>query len=177
MKIIFLDFDGVILTLRTSIAGGRGFTRSTPDFTVMTALHRACLAGAKLVISSAHRDLGQEHCVQILDAFQPVIKLSQYLHQVWRTVSDFDPPMGSHPASRPKQIDEWLSRHPDTTDYRILDDDAFPWTPEQQKKWLRCDSHAGMGWQSLEYLLEWSGAEKPHRNEPTPTFRGADFKS
>jgi hypothetical protein len=159
MKVIFLDFDGVILTLRTCMAGGQGWTNSPPDYPLMLALKRMGEKGVRLVISSTHREFGEGHCFKILDHFAPQIKLTDYLLTDWRTGVREDKQFIN---SRPSQIAEWLSRHPEVTDYRILDDEHWNWTEDQRPKWARCHPHHGLMSRGLIRLLEWSGVREHH---------------
>lgn len=159
MKIIFLDFDGVILTTRTCIAGGRGYTRSGPDQVTMRALHRiGCTGRVQLVISSTHRDSGETHCHKILDAFAFDHPLTQFLHPDWRTDGEHD---NNGMQARPGQIERWLAAHPDVTDYRILDDDLWMWTEHQKPRWAQCDPHNGLQWLEMDELMKWAEVPKP----------------
>lgn len=146
MKVIFLDFDGVILTLRTCVAGAKGWTNSPPDYTLMLALKRMGDAGVRIVISSTHREFGKPHCRKILNFF-PRLHVWPFVLEDWKTKDG---------GNRPAEITEWLSRHPEVTDWRIVDDDAFPWTEEQDQKWIRCPSLEGISSEELIKLCEWA---------------------
>jgi len=150
MKVIFLDFDGVILTLRCSLADGKGWSASDPDPLTCSVIRRACEAGVRLVISSAWR-CNKERVMEKLRAGG----LQDYLLPGWRTRNNSE--------NRPHIIHEWLNAHPEVTDYRILDDDAFAWTPEQETRWLRCDPRDGMMWKEMVSLLRWAGTIEPKK--------------
>lgn len=72
-------------------------------------------------------------------------------------------------------IKEWLSLHPEVTDYRILDTDDYPWTTEQSIKWINLIPHRGLGTQDLAALQEWAGLLLPDpAAAPTTPFFEAD---
>lgn len=115
MKVIFLDVDGVLNSLRTVYAyGGYPF----PDV----------------------RD-GGIHDVHNVDpiAIKMVLKLIKrtgakvVLHSTWRNYMDdqeftevFGIPIYNHTEvfiGKPRSIVEWLEKHPEVTTYVILDDD------------------------------------------------------
>jgi len=147
MKVIFLDFDGVILTLRTCAAHGRGWSSAAPDPVLSQVLRRVCGTGVRIVVSSAWRDMTT--CRPKLAEAD----LEQFLHQDWRTGE-----INLEAArSRPAEIAEWLSRHPEVTDFRILDDEQWFWTEDQVPRFLKCCSENGAGARLMIALLEWSG--------------------
>lgn len=151
-RVIFLDFDGVILTGRTAAAYDLGWTKSLPDPVACYAIRRACDTGVKLVISSAHRSFN--NCSDTLKR----ANLYDLLHRDWRTKE--------LPGDRPFEIAEWLKRHRDVTDYAIIDDDPFRWTKEQRNKWIPTDPIEGMDSRALARLIEWSGAKRWRKPEP-----------
>lgn len=146
MRILFLDFDGVILTMRTCIADGLGHSGSKPDPVACSAIRRACEGGVKIVVSSTWRKFTRCH------AKLGQAGLEDFLHDDWRTDHTHD--------DRPKAIADWLAAHPEVTDYRILDDDHFLWTAEQAKRWLRCCAYNGLQWLEMEELMKWAGVTR-----------------
>jgi hypothetical protein len=157
MKIIFLDFDGVILTARTQAAaraeaGQRvGWSRANPDQLVCAVLRACCAQGCRLVISSAWRDMGPK-CDEKLKAG----RLADLLHADWRTTLQTS---GGLASDRPWQIAEWLSRHPEVTSYRIVDDEDWHWTGDQRIRFVKCDPMDGMPGKAMHALLSWALGE------------------
>lgn len=151
MKIIFLDFDGVIMTYRTLMASDvAGWSNADPDPMLCALLRRVCQKGARIVVSSSWRDVEKTCKAKLGDG-----GLLQFLHDDWRTTD-----MGVGKDSRALEIAEWLSRHADATDYRILDDDHFDWTPEQMSKWIECSPYDGMPAMAMKDLAEWGGVTR-----------------
>lgn len=163
MKIIFLDFDGVILTGRTMMARlpARGFSNANPDPVLCDLLRHCCETGIQIVVSSTWREIGDKAKSKLFD-----VDLEQFLHADWRTGS-FE--------NRPREISEWLARHPEVTDYRIIDDDDHHWTAEQMPLWIQCHPYDGMLFNEMRALAEWAGLlEKPATRQ---TAQPADSKS
>lgn len=160
MKAIFLDFDGVLLTMRTSIAGGKGWTRSAPDFTAMQLLYRCGEAGVKIVISSAHRTHGRTHCDGILDFYAHTFTLTDYVLTDWRTKCAMTMGDDFTSMSRSVEIAEYLARHPEIDDYLIIDDEPHNWTPEQHNRWVQCDGLEGMTVPCMKIIKDWAGVTK-----------------
>ena len=160
MKIIFLDFDGVILTLRTCIAHDQhGWSNAAPDPVLVNVLKRCCAQGVCIVVSSTWRT-HQETCHAKLEE----AGLLNFLHADWRTIENH---FGGAVDSRPYEIAEWLSRHPEVKDYRILDDDSWNWTQEQAPHSLKCCPEDGASARVMKDLLEWAGAKKkPSERKP-----------
>lgn len=108
MKIVFLDFDGVI---RVPIDGGwlggdtYGFCQGR-----MKALSRVLeRTGAKIVVSSDWRNFGEEeYCRRQLAPY-----LDDHLHEDWMT------PIIGH---RWKEIERWLDEHPGVEKFVAIDD-------------------------------------------------------
>lgn len=151
MKIIFLDFDGVILTLRTCVANFGGWNRAQPDPVLVDVLKRACLAGVRIVVSSTWRT-DEPTCKAKLDE----CGLLEYLHDDWRTVQlNITEAVGERPA----EIQEWLNRHV-VSDYRILDDDTWAFTSHQQERFLKCHEEDGASGRVLIALRDFAGLSK-----------------
>ncbi len=149
MKILFLDIDGVILTLRTAVAHQfRGWSNAAPDEVLCKLLRQVCGKGVKLVISSTWR-AQEEACKDKLKE----CRLLKHLHEDWRTIRV----SANDGHCRPAEITEWLSRHPEVEDYLIADDASFKWTPEQNGRWLRCYGENGMMAREMLKLAKWAG--------------------
>lgn len=153
MKIIFLDFDGVILTLRTCVAHDKpGWSSAPPDPVLVNVIKRCCDSGVRICVSSSWRD-AEDQCKAKLEE----CGLINYLHADWKT-----PELRGKEATwdRRLEIDDWLKRHPEVKDYRILDDDNWAWHAEQKERFLKCDPHDGASAQVMIALLEWAGDKK-----------------
>lgn len=144
MKVIFLDFDGVLLTWRTKMAYGGGWSAGRPDRVVCALLERVCSTGPRIVVSSAWRDF-EPTCKQKLEQGD----LTEFLHEDWRT----EP----RTYNRPREIQDWLTAHPDVEDYRIIDDEDHGWTEAQRAKFLPCHPMEGMQSAEMEALAKWAG--------------------
>jgi hypothetical protein len=166
VKALFLDFDGVILTLRTLVASEfMGHSNAAPDPVVCELIRRVCATGVWLVISSSWRD-SERLCKQKLAEGGLLV----FLHEDWRTGD-----CGYGQESRALEIADWLKRHPEVTDYRIADDDQFAWTSEQDARWLKCHPYDGMPAMAMKELAEWAGVvrtQKP-RGIPLSTIAAA----
>jgi hypothetical protein len=148
-RVLFLDFDGVILTLRTTLAHGRGWNRAQCDMVLVTAIRRVCETGVRIVVSSTWRTLG----TMAMDKLREC-GLADHVHEDWRTKELAAPELH---GDRPLELREWLSRHPEVTDYRILDDDKFSWDADQLERWLVCDGEDGAPAKAIMALLKWAG--------------------
>lgn len=147
-RVIFLDFDGVLLTLRTALASpSPGFSSAPPDPLTCAIIERVCKMGVSIVVSSTWREIGNRWKEKLEEAF-----LIQFLHPT-------DPTTPVLNCDRSIEIADWLSRHPEVEDYRIIDDDHFNWTPEQDAKWIICEPHDGLGGREAVNLYDWAGVE------------------
>ena len=127
MKVIFLDMDGVLVTQASS--GG-------PMWKLMLALDRACVArlnvllGAGdilIVISSSWR---KHNGVRQIHAHLHRAGLTNCrFHDDWCTVV-------LDGKTRGAEIDEWLKRHPEVTNFIIVDDDG-DFTAQQWPRFVR----------------------------------------
>lgn len=147
MRIIFLDFDGVLMTLRTKVADQTTWSGSEPDPLVLKLLWRVCSTNEainkpiRIVFSTAWRTnelicrdkLGQVEC---------------WLHPDCKT---------GDRGNRSLEIADWLAAHPEVTDYRILDDEDHKWTNAQRQHWLACHPYDGMMAEEMHALAEWAG--------------------
>jgi hypothetical protein len=116
MKIIFLDFDGVICTPRASWAYREKGMMEYLDPVATSMVKRICDdTGAKIVVSSSWRKYHTNHGLSgILGASCP--GLGNYLHEDHATDNLGD--------IRGDEIGRWLDAHPNVTKYVILDDSS-----------------------------------------------------
>ena len=119
MKIIFLDIDGV---LNSDIYDRqRGYSDSNIDATRLPLLKRLIdETGAKTVLSSSWR----EHWSKEEDKMTAVGReIADTLRSGGIELYDKTPVM----SSRGEEISHWLSQHPETEGFVILDDNIFGW--------------------------------------------------
>lgn len=119
-KVIFLDIDGVLCTLRSHFAfGDHGGLMQAWDITCCQMIRRICAEyKCKIVISSTWRhqkELNRYLCVYGL------------VDHIWSDSFKFDgdwktPWMNCD--TRGEEIDAWLKKHPEVTQYIIIDDDS-----------------------------------------------------
>jgi hypothetical protein len=130
MRVVFLDMDGVLLTMRQHLSvGDKGMWRHL-DRTGVGLLNRLCMTalrgrrqdtGVRVVVSSTLR---KEHS---RDSFQAMLEGGGFrglLHEDWRTIDTLR-------SWRGDEVWEWLTRHPEVERYVILDDDSdfYPGQP------------------------------------------------
>lgn len=144
-RVIFLDYDGCTLTLRTMLASGKpGFSSAPFDPITCRVLERVCRTGISIVVSSTWRE-GPRWRDKLEEA-----GLMEFIHPTCPITPSLN-------CDRSIEINDWLSTHPEVTDYRIIDDDHFNWTPEQIPKWIQCEPHDGLGGREMAALMEWAG--------------------
>lgn len=110
MRIVFLDIDGVIVTARSQFARRSAIAADREAGAILETIARA--APAAFVVSSTWREgetrLGFQRRLGDLGMS------ADLLHEDWAT-----PILG---GDRQREIDDWLSRHPEVTHHAILDD-------------------------------------------------------
>lgn len=151
MKVLFLDIDGVLNSTRTCVAHG-GYPH---DFTEMRAFDRVAIkllqrmcdsAGVQVVLSSAWRIT--HSAKEAADALGlPII--------------DVTPNLGT---KRGEEIAAWLAKHPEVTDYAIVDDDS-DMLPGQMHRFVHTSGHEGLTWQCFSQLCGLFCAS-PYEGEP-----------
>lgn len=118
MKIIFLDFDGVWRATGAAQAMGGIIDAQSISLIETVLKHSNQTSETKVVVTSTHRvGVSASEMVSFLND-SGACGISSFLHDDWKTkVGD------EHPFGRRKEINEWLSRHPEVERYVILDDD------------------------------------------------------
>lgn len=151
MKILFLDIDGVLNSVRTSMAFG-GYPMELThleafDQVAIKLLQRLCdSAGIQIVLSSAWRlHFPFKNVGQALEL--PIIDRTAYLG-----------------TTRGVEINDWLVRHPEVETWAIIDDDN-DMLPDQQTRFVRTDGFEGMSWKDFSKLCEILGAS-PYEGQP-----------
>lgn len=147
MTIIFLDVDGVLTSTRCN--GFHDF-----DLWAVSFLRWACdRSGAQIVISSVWRKNKDAQ-----DVFKRTF--GQYLHDDWRT------PNGTHSRARQDEIDEWREKHPEVTDFIVIDDDIGDLL-RHESRLIRTSSIDGMLFEHMDKLREMLGIDGwPHAYNP-----------
>lgn len=110
-KIIFLDFDGVLNSLRSYAAyGDATFCRTSVDL-ILTLLKQT---GAKIVISSSWRESFSFH--HLSNMFRNEFGWGDWADNIIGTIEISNEQRGN-------QIDKWINRHyPDIIQFVIIDD-------------------------------------------------------
>ena len=142
MRVLFLDVDGVLNSIRSCYAyGGYPHTfdencRSKFDWTAVSLIQRICRnSDVKVVISSTWRKFfTYQEIGEGLDL--PVIDSTPEL-----------------PGWRGYEIKDWLDRHPEVTEYAIIDDDS-DMLPEQKPFFVHVDGRNGISYDNFKQLLE-----------------------
>jgi hypothetical protein len=146
-KVIFLDIDGVLCTLRSHFAHqNRGGLNDAWDQTCALMIARLCKDnGAAIVISSSWRIMRR----QILEYYLSMHSLCDYLYGEVRHGNLYSQQSEDFmtkrlDSDRGHEIADWLANHPNVNQYIILDDDA-DMLPEQMPFLIKCDPYEGFG--------------------------------
>lgn len=139
MKIIFLDIDGVLNSVRYDRA--RTATQGNIDETRLPILKKITdETGAQIVLSSSwrkHWDKAADFCD---DSGREINALfSKY----GLTVYDKTPVLPDN--DRAEEVRLWLKEHNDTENFVILDDIQFGWGGDLQGHLVRTNSRIGFG--------------------------------
>jgi hypothetical protein len=144
MKVIFIDFDGVINTLQDFY----DYSTNKIDKKTLEAkklkrikiLSDVCKKyGAKVVIESAHKDLIDEDTLETeIDWIQEIFDIlkTNGIEVVGRTPcledfkEDYD---GNPPIWKEDEILEYLRRHPEIDSYCVIDDDDLVTIPARKE--------------------------------------------
>ncbi len=152
MRVLFLDFDGVLHSERTRAALGglpddfRPAERAKFDHVAIALIARLCRrTGATIVVSSGWRHLHDaEECAR----------------EVGLPITDQTPFLGAdvyqEGVQRGHEIQAWLDAHPEVTHYAIVDD-MDDMLDTQQTRFVRTDPDNGLSYKDyhrLAYLLE-----------------------
>jgi hypothetical protein len=155
VKILFLDFDGVISTNRAWLAnkllGIDDFYDRWIDPMAVAMIADICEQfDYTIVVTSTWRNFGYQHCHRALGM------AAQYLHADWRTKEIWPKGPNSSAGSRPAEIADWLSRY-EVEDYIIVDDDSFNWLPDQRERWVKTDQLNGITTENYEDVMNRNG--------------------
>ena len=145
MKVIFLDFDGVITSYNS---------RWTLMPVKMNYVARICAeTGAKIVISSSWRQSSLESTLK--DITNPE---APYVEDKPDTLSNFTidvtPRLDCNKYGRGDEIQWWLDRHPEVTNYVIIDDDTFDMLPNQMPHVVESSWEDGISKEMVDHAIE-----------------------
>lgn len=152
MRVLFLDYDGVLLTWRSHFARKDVSTKAWihPD-PICAGLLRNVIEMSTIpmfiVVSSSWRRSESESKDMLTQC-----NLIDKVHPDWSTTLKW-PPEGV--PARGWQIDYWVKEHKDLIDYRILDDDS-DMLPHQFDKFIKCDGWDGLGGREMKELMDWA---------------------
>lgn len=181
-RILFLDLDGVISSLRNSIVG----LKYDPVATLMLKKLQDQI-GFKIVISSAQR-INHKSAESIIKRISDVTGVELDLHEDWRTVSHPESPLENLPKNyqhifkdyrkvwkkylktiyctqhwRGHQIRRWLLDHQnEEIDYVVVDDsfDLFPIPVEKVVRIKYGEQICGLTMDHYDQILKTFGKEE-----------------
>lgn len=162
-KVMFLDIDGVLCTLRSHFAyQNTGGLNDAWDIGSCIMIRRLCEEfGVAIVISSSWR-IGRR---QILNYYLTQYGLNSFLYGAnntrrgWcpiDTTEDITPIFNDKDSVRGDEIDAWLKAHPTVTQYVIIDDDS-DFLEHQKPFHVHTEYHEGFGakhYMETEKLLQ-----------------------
>lgn len=134
MKIIFLDFDGVIAPV--SFHHGSGFSK-TACANVQSILVKD--PDVRIVISSAWRRNGLKTCQEIL---------KDNGIDSTKVIDITDSEGGWPPENRAEQIKRWLKSHSEVKTFVVLDDFPMP----EFKTYVKINSYIGLSQKDAEIV-------------------------
>lgn len=148
MNILFLDFDGVICTIRASVSVGESGVLGYLDPVALGLLEIIVKKyDVKIVVSSTWR-IGRDYR-DFVDLFKAAgfnrlaqsILYSRTDSDIWKTSTK------NRRDSRGYEIDDWLKKYANVDDnYVILDDDSNM-LPEQLEHFVHCSNECdGLLW-------------------------------
>lgn len=122
-KVLFLDIDGPMIPGRSWVSQGKfDFSRDSGIYDTFDPIAVDTInklidkTGLEIVVSSAWRNKGFDY---VMDVFEKNGLSPEHVHDDWRTIKWPDP---NEPFERDKEINEWLSRHPEVTLSAAIDD-------------------------------------------------------
>lgn len=147
MKLIFLDFDGILFTLRSGLLL-KGITKFTndvePDWPAVRAIAQKCNnEGWQIIPITTWMQL-PEDTLKVLTQ----VGLHEFLHPQWRTS------LYTNPAEK---IETYLKIRPEINAWMILDDCDYNWTPVQRSHWIQGCMFQGLTYRQLEQLENFGG--------------------
>ncbi len=149
MKVIFLDIDGCICSVRSASAFGgypwdiRPESLKLFDQVAVALIRNFCFKhDIDIVLSSTWRK--QFHCKDLSEALSLPIKDKTVIHY--------------SSMSRGKEIKQWLDANTHVTEYVIIDDDS-DMLEEQKHRFIQCCPFEGFSWKDYIKLHELFGVK------------------
>lgn len=152
MKVIFLDFDGVITTV---------LSNWKLDKKKMDMVKQICDAtGAKIVVSSSWRRYTIEQTIELITTKQKEKHCQHFLYPEY--IIDITARMyGFKSGNREEhfglyrgvEIEQWLSEHQDVTNYVILDDDTDMLLC-QKNNFIKTNAYSGICKKDVEKAIK-----------------------
>lgn len=166
MKIIFLDFDGVITTYDSQW--------NLSSSCVLSIEHILKVTGAKIVITSswAIGSLDASHFINKLFN-KPEVTITSKNSLFITSIIDI---INKDYPLRGEGIQEWLDNHPDVTSYVILDDNS-DMLDEQLFNFVQTDTYYGITAREVDLAIRILNEEKitfPVRLNHTLLFKWYD---
>lgn len=146
MKVVFLDIDGVLCNRAALVTHKRINGMAILDRDTVARLDALCAAGGdgvRIVVSSTWRKFHSRD--DIAGHLEHHGLRSGLVHEDWRTVV-LD-------GLRGDEVNEWLSRHPEVTEFIILDDDS-DFREAQTPRLVLTSFEPGFTAEDLERALE-----------------------
>lgn len=145
LKVIFLDFDGVITCHNSKWS-------LMPD--KMNMIRRICEnTGAKIVISSSWRmNTLESTLAYITDSKTPYVDGNPY--SLSEFTIDVTPNFDHNDYGRGDEILNWLDRHPEVINYVIIDDNTFDMLPSQEGHIIETSWESGIGEEDVETAIK-----------------------
>lgn len=157
MKIIFLDIDGVLCTLRSNFAQGR----TTSPFGLMQALDREAVGlinfiglgkvddPVLFVLCSSWRRHYQRAFIEwtLRNA-----GFTGTFHQDWATAISLT--AGNSDEAKGVEIADWLERHVDEVNAYIIIDDRGTFSPAQKPFLIRPHYPDGFSWENFRQAMK-----------------------
>lgn len=151
-KVVFLDFDGVITTLKSNW---------TIDNSKVDLVKQICdVTGAKIVISSSWRRYTLEQTIEAITNQESVyghnpFPYPEYIIDITSRMYGFK--YGNeekyYGLCRGVEIDRWLWEHEDVANYVILDDDS-DMLLSQKKHFIKTHSLHGISKRDVEKAIK-----------------------
>ena len=145
MKILFLDFDGVINPI--------SFHHSSSGFSKAACANVQSILvkdpNVRIVVSSAWRRNG-------LEVVRKILQENGIDHT--KVIDLTEESGGFDPGNRDQQIKNWLKNHPEIKDFAILDDSAI--LKDFESHYVKTNGYVGLTHQDAERALEILNANK-----------------
>lgn len=114
MKVLFLDFDGVLNSQKyLRLNGGDGVSIDPSRMTLLRQIVLEC--DAKIVLSTSWREHWE---IESAECSETGKKINEIFEKAGLEIQDKTPTL----RRREEEIEAWLREHPDTENFVVLDD-------------------------------------------------------